>query len=82
MAFRIELINRILSPEQGDLSPELAKYFLGLDFTESERDRCEELSYKAQEGNLSLEEGRELDCYLCRHFPDAVASQGAPVAPA
>lgn len=59
-----DIFNSILAPEQGDLSPEHAKYVLALRFTEEEKDRCEELSYKAQDGTLTAEERHQLERFL------------------
>src|SRR5438874_6562459 len=59
-----DMFNSMLVPEQGDLSAEHARYVLDLHFTEAEQDRCEELSYKAQEGSLTPEERHELERFL------------------
>lgn len=58
------ILNRILDPERADLVPEAAKFLLQLDFTDADHARMAELSIKANEGNLSEEEGRELDTYI------------------
>ena len=58
------MFNRMIAPEHGDLSVEHAKFLLRLGFTEEEKARCEELSYRAQEGAMSLDEQRELDLLL------------------
>ena len=59
-----ELFNSMLVPERGELSPEHARYVLTLGFTEAEKDRCEVLSYKVQEGTLSPDERLELERFL------------------
>ena len=64
MAVPTHIVDRMLTPERGTLSAEHARYVLELDFTEQERDRCEDLSYKAQEGGLSAEEREELEWYF------------------
>ena len=64
MPFPNHILDRMLAPEIGNLSPDVARYFLDLEFTATDRDRCEELSYKAQDGSLTLEERQELDWYL------------------
>src|SRR5436305_975769 len=54
MPLPTDIFEQMLSPGRGDLSPEHAKYVLSLDFDESERDRCEELSYRAQDGTTTV----------------------------
>lgn len=58
------IFNRLIDPQRGDLTPELAKHFLQQSFTEEEKSRCEFLSYKAQDGTLTADELRELDLFL------------------
>jgi hypothetical protein len=58
------ILERLIEPDQGTFSPEHARYILSLTFSEAERDRCEELSYKAQDGALTSEEKYELELYL------------------
>jgi hypothetical protein len=58
------LLDRIIQPESGGFSPEHARYVLSLGFSESERERCLDLSEKAQDGTLSTEEATELDAFL------------------
>ena len=49
---------------QPDHSTDLARRILDLNFPEFVHRRCEELSYKVQEGALTPDETRELDGYL------------------
>lgn len=51
--------NRILSPDRGDLSPEVARYFLSLGFTPADKLRYQELAAKDQ-SDLSFQEQSEL----------------------
>lgn len=55
------IFDRILSPTRGDLAPDLARYVLSLDFSEEDKARYDELSVKAQRGELSKSEASELD---------------------
>jgi hypothetical protein len=59
-----EVFERIIRPEQGDLSEEHARYILSLTFAESDKKRADVLSYKAQEGKLTTEELHELETLL------------------
>jgi hypothetical protein len=58
------ILKRVIQPENGDLSPELARYVLTLDFPEADHRRIAELSEKAQHGTLSAQEEAELEGYL------------------
>jgi hypothetical protein len=64
MPLPTSILERLIEPDQGTFSPEHARYVLSLHFTEAEKTRCEELSYKAQDGALSPEERHELELYL------------------
>jgi hypothetical protein len=55
------IFDRILSPTRGDLAPDLARYILSLDFSEEDKTRYEELSVRAQRGQLSKSEAADLD---------------------
>lgn len=48
----------------GTLSPELARYLLGLGFPEEDKARMHELAVKNQGGRLPADEWRELENYL------------------
>jgi hypothetical protein len=59
-----EIWSRTIQPESGDLSPEAARALLQLNLRAADVDRVNDLSAKARDGELSGEEGRELDSYL------------------
>jgi hypothetical protein len=59
-----ELLDRVFEPAEGTFSPELARQILKVHFPASDHARYEELSAKAQEGDLSAEEQSVLDDYL------------------
>ena len=59
-----ELLDRVFEPSAGTFSPELARQVLKVHFPASDHARYEELSAKAQEGDLSSDEQSELDDYL------------------
>jgi len=59
-----EIFRRVVEPEKGSFTPELAHAVLSLDFRGEDHARFEELSAKASEGELSAEEAEELDAYL------------------
>ena len=63
------ILERVIRPDVGDLSPEVAKELLRLDFPESDHTRMAELSDKARQGTLSTTERDELDGYInISHF--------------
>jgi hypothetical protein len=62
--FLTEIVQRVLHPERGDLSVEVARYFLSLHLEQRDRDRMEELGLKANRGTLSPDETKELNSYL------------------
>jgi len=55
---------RIIRPDQDDLSPEEARAVLRWKFSDADRQRANELSSKARADALSAAEERELDEYL------------------
>lgn len=59
-----EIWLRVIQPGKGDLSPEAAREWLRLRLSNSDTERVRELSCKADEGTLTLDEERELDAYL------------------
>jgi hypothetical protein len=59
-----ELLDRVFQPQTGTFTEELAQQLLALHFPPEDHARYEELSMKAQEGNLSPHEQTELDDYL------------------
>lgn len=54
----------IIQPDKNDLSPEMAKYILKLDFANKNHKRMEKLSAKAQQGTLRERERAELEEYI------------------
>lgn len=55
---------RTVRPEQADLAPDTARFFLSLQLADTDTRRLGELSAKARAGSLAAEETRELDRYL------------------
>ncbi|MDB5298666.1 MAG: hypothetical protein JWO87_329 [Phycisphaerales bacterium] len=64
MAHQASALERILQPAEGDLSPEVAEYVLRLEFPPQDHARYQELSLKAQEGSLTVDEKTELEDLL------------------
>jgi hypothetical protein len=60
----MSILERMIDADNGDFTPEVARYFLSLDFSPQEHARCETLSGKAAEGTLSEDEAGELDEFL------------------
>lgn len=58
------ILERMIEPQSTMLDPRLANYLLSLDFKPNDHERMNELSEKAQEGELSGDEVQELDSYL------------------
>ncbi|MGO9471444.1 MAG: hypothetical protein ACLQIB_05800 [Isosphaeraceae bacterium] len=56
--------SRIVQPQRGTLTPEVARAFLKLDFDAADRRRVDLLSSKAAAGALSDEERAELEEYV------------------
>ena len=54
---------RVIHSERGDLSPEVARYFLNLAFEQDDLDRMHDLAIKNQEGLLTAEEQEALRNY-------------------
>jgi hypothetical protein len=57
------ILSRALRPERGDLSPETARWLLGVDFDPADRERITVLYEKAREGMISDVEDAELEDY-------------------
>ena len=57
----ISILERMIDPDHGDFTPDVAKYFLSFDFTLEQHARCDALFEKAAAGTLSETEARELD---------------------
>jgi len=58
------VLERTLQPEQADLPPDAARYFLRLEFAASDRKRMNELAAKARAGALKEPEEAELRTYM------------------
>ncbi len=55
---------RLIDSQPDDLTPEAAKYFLRLVFTEEDQTRMQRLADRSDEGTLTETEAREFDTYL------------------
>lgn len=55
---------RLIESQPDDLTPEAAKYFLRLGFTERDQARMQDLADRSQAGTLTDSEAREFDSYL------------------
>ena len=64
MATRASILELVIDPARGDLSAELARHILSLDFPAADQARYAELAARAQAGTLSAEERAELDDFL------------------
>jgi hypothetical protein len=60
----VDIWNRAIRPEVGDLSAAAARELLRLRLSDGDVERVQELSGKANSGVLTVEESRELDDYL------------------
>ena len=60
----LKVLERVINPQKGGMSPELAKQVLAMDFSAEDHARYESLAYKAQEGTLTAEERSELDEFV------------------
>ena len=58
------IFSRIFESSRGGISPELARYILGLGFTTEDSSRMRELAAKNQRGDISHQELEELDNYI------------------
>ncbi|HWE94620.1 MAG TPA: hypothetical protein VG269_11705 [Tepidisphaeraceae bacterium] len=58
------LFRRVIEPHGGSFPPDVARYFLGLDFPPEDHSRFAHLSANAQVGKLSAAEIEELDAFL------------------
>ena len=58
------IFSRVIAPERGTLTPEVARVLLDMNFPPQDHARYEQLSAKAQEGTLTKDEADELDGYL------------------
>jgi hypothetical protein len=58
------ILDRMIKPDDPSLSPEVARHFLQLRFSEAEVSRLNALSERAREGSLTEAETLELDGFL------------------
>ena len=63
-AAEAEIWLRTIRPGEGDLSPEAAREWLRLQLSDADAERVRELSSKANSGQLTGTEERELENYL------------------
>ena len=57
------IFSRIFESNRGGISPELARYILGLGFSTEDSSRMQALAAKNQRGDISHQELEELDNY-------------------
>ncbi len=60
----VAIFGRLLRADEGNLSPELARYLLTVGFEPSDQARMQDLATRNQEGALSPEEKEELPSYV------------------
>ena len=58
------ILARIIASDQSQITPEIARYLLSIQFPSADRDRVNELSARARAGMLAENEMNELDSYL------------------
>jgi hypothetical protein len=59
-----EILRRLFEPDKADLSPEVARYLLGVEFSAADCERMNALAEKAQAGELLSDEREELNDYV------------------
>jgi hypothetical protein len=64
MVARANILEQVINPQEGDMSPDLARYILTLDFPPKAHARYSLLATKAQEDMLSAVERAELEEFL------------------
>jgi hypothetical protein len=64
MVALLDVLDAVVHPGAGTFSREHADYVLSLDLPDAVKDRCDDLSLKAQDGALTPEETAELDHYI------------------
>lgn len=70
------ILQRVIRPESGDISPEAARALLNFRFAESDHARMAQLSEKAGQATLGHAEQEELDGYInVSHFIAFVESK-------
>ena len=65
------ILNRLLNLDDEELTPEVARFVLGIRFRDSDHARMDELAAKARAGTLAQAEQRELESYI--HVGDVLA---------
>ena len=58
------ILDRVIDSKRGDFPAEVARQVLKFAFPPKDRARYEKLSYKAQDGTLTVKERAELEDYL------------------
>ena len=61
----VEIIERLLRPNEGGFSEELARYVLSIHFTDAQKSRYAALADKVDRGGMDIDEQRELESYVC-----------------
>ena len=64
MASDSTVLERVIQPDAGELSPELARRILAFDFPPPDHARYEALCAKASDGTLNEQERTDLEEYL------------------
>lgn len=59
-----DMLELMLSPGDADMAPEVARYFLSLQFTDAQRLRISDLAAKCNEGALSSAERDEYEAIV------------------
>jgi hypothetical protein len=60
----LEIVKRLIKPEAGNLSPDVARFFLSVQLDSADQARMAELNFKANRGSLDSDEERELDAFI------------------
>ena len=58
------ILARIIKSDEGDLTPDVARYLLSMKLPITDEERVNELSAKARSGSLTENETQELESYL------------------
>ena len=64
MNFEPAIWARLIRTPEEPISPEAARYFLSIDFSDADHSRMQLLMDKSNEGTLATEEEAELDGYV------------------
>jgi hypothetical protein len=57
------ILARLFQADRSDLTPEMARYFLQIDFPPHDRERMDALAGKSRQGTLTPQEQAELENY-------------------